>query len=987
MGILLRLSTFVCLASALLAAACDEPAPPGTTYYDRAIQPIFDASCVGGVSGCHRDDGTGNALGNLDLSSFEALQPRRDVLRRHGAYPEPLLLIKAVEGASFQVAYGDTFYPLQVVHGGGPVLDIGSPAYLELKRWLDNGATEHGVAPPQGASAGEGPCSPAVLPDLDTDSVDSSAPGYASFAAVQDFLVGSCGAGSCHGTPRADFYLTCGDTDEQTRANFLIARAFVATVPDDSELLAKTLSPSAGGQAHAGGAFFDERTDPDYELVRDWAAEAGPLPVADRTPARQFFDERVMPVLLARGCAFEACHSPIVPFKLNLRAGSHGFFSPIALERNYAQARKLLGLGSPDPLASRIIAKNALAAHGGIRHRAGPIVATGDPRACPQPYDPTTASPVCTLARWRELERAELPAPYRAELSAGTTVPLVYVDRPPDAARFVDFADYRPGADLVRADATLGPAGAIASVTGGASLLDACPGVDASRDAVDVRGPEPSFDGARVVFAMRLSAGGGLDLYEAAVDGSACRRITTDGGEQAGGVTVHNFDPLYVVDDDGEEWIVYASSRAGARTPKLLLPGADLWRERAGGGDREQMTFLRGVERQPEQMHSGELIMSTEKMSPDFYQISGRRLNWDLSDYHPLLAQRAVGVQGRGGYLPGTAPADEAVASIGFAQGTDIREAHDGNFLVVLADAGARGEGGALGVFNRSIGPFEHGRDDPAFVRSLTLVPGASGRAGDASGAYRSPYPAPDGSILASYAPGADVGDGAAKRYELVAVNPRTGQRTTLRAGAQSIVDAVLVVPRPPPHPFVREPSTDADASAEHAVAHYTDLPVLATLLDANDRRGRDIVELRAAAEVRFFTHRPPPAECTSPDHPACADRLAGPEAVYDDRVELGSAPLAGDGSAFVRLPTRQPVFIELVDSDGTVLFRMREETQYGPYENINLGVPERSYHTLCGVCHGSVTGRELDLAVEVDAVTTASQTEARAAGVRDLAP
>ena len=36
------------------------------------------------------------ALGNLDLTSFENVQKRRDVLRRYGTYPKPLLLLKAV---------------------------------------------------------------------------------------------------------------------------------------------------------------------------------------------------------------------------------------------------------------------------------------------------------------------------------------------------------------------------------------------------------------------------------------------------------------------------------------------------------------------------------------------------------------------------------------------------------------------------------------------------------------------------------------------------------------------------------------------------------------------------------------------------------------------------------------------------------------------------------------------------------------------------
>ena len=71
---------------------------------------------------------------------------------------------------------------------------------------------------------------------------------------------------------------------------------------------------------------------------------------------------------------------------------------------------------------------------------------------------------------------------------------------------------------------------------------------------------------------------------------------------------------------------------------------------------------------------------------------------------------------------------------MGYDQATEIREAMDGDFLVVLADSGTFGEGGALGIFNRSIGPFEQGRSDLAFVQSLRVLPGPTGRRGQATG-------------------------------------------------------------------------------------------------------------------------------------------------------------------------------------------------------------------------------------------------------------
>jgi mono/diheme cytochrome c family protein len=52
----------------------------------------------------------------------------------------------------------------------------------------------------------------------------------------------------------------------------------------------------------------------------------------------------------------------------------------------------------------------------------------------------------------------------------------------------------------------------------------------------------------------------------------------------------------------------------------------------------------------------------------------------------------------------------------------------------------------------------------------------------------------------------------------------------------------------------------------------------------------------------------------------------------------------------------------------------MGEEHQLGPGEVISMGVPEKEFNAVCGGCHGSVTGSELDVSVTADALTGASQ-------------
>jgi hypothetical protein len=93
-----------------------------------------------------------------------------------------------------------------------------------------------------------------------------------------------------------------------------------------------------------------------------------------------------------------------------------------------------------------------------------------------------------------------------------------------------------------------------------------------------------------------------------------------------------------------------------------------------------------GSELSPAWMSDGRITMTTEKASKDLYQLAGRRINWDRTDYHPLLGQRArskIKVDDPSMTMP----------SVGYEQATEIRESMDGDFLVVFSDVDARGGG------------------------------------------------------------------------------------------------------------------------------------------------------------------------------------------------------------------------------------------------------------------------------------------------------
>lgn len=969
-------STSFAAALAVAALGACSNGRSGATYFERNIQPILDFSCAGNTSGCHRtntDDPYSFAAGNFDVTSFENVQKRRDLLQPFGAFSQPLLLIKAVPPTSLSVAYGSTFKSIDVQHAGGPILELGSPAYLTLQQWVENGATENGLAPPSPPRNGGTACSTAVPPGF-VPATYTANPNFAQFRDQVQPVLNGCSGNACHGAPQSDFYITCGSDETQLAFNFSQTWAFVATPVDDSQILRVPLAVKAGGLPHTGGDQLASRTDSRYTALRGWAEKVGPLQFGVGDPGKRFFADNVQPLLLSRGCSFQACHSPSATNDFKLRTGTQGFFSSVALQRNYDLLRdEFMALEMQDARRGRAVAKSILPIAGGIAHRGGPVLETPgkglSSTPCPVTYDPNDTTAFCTVQEWVRIERqALLNAGEVTPMNVGAKVNIVYVQRPANQlAGRLEFDTYQPGADLRVAEATFGANQSLASVAASASLINDC-GITAAN--ADVQSPSVSRDGHTVAFAMRTAAAEPLGIWvvDLAAPTTSCRRVTPAAPDQ-GGLKIHNFDPAWSPDGN---WIVFASTRGRpdvgpTRTRKLFLPQSDLWRMRPDGSGAEQLTFLTNSEVRPAFMREGRITMTTEKVSDGFYQLAGRRLNWDRTDYHPLLAQRAESV-----YASLTA-LDEKKPSVGYAQATDIRESSDGNFLVILSDAGTKGAAGTLAIFNRSIGPFEANRSDEGFLASMQIVdPAATGRAGATAGAYRAPFGLPDGSIMVSYAAfNGDLRNPGSLAWDIVAVDPSGGApRLLIDGGAGAAVDAVLALKHPPRKLYENRRQlvfggTVDPGLGDRATMYMPDAPMVFTLLNANLRRGRPLSAFSKASKLAVYREAPAPPGTTSG---------GGPGGIFQMRQMLGTANLASDGSVRVGLPARSGVVLELQDSSGRPLITMGEEHQLGPGEIISLGIRRELFDAVCGGCHGSVSGSELDIVVTPDALTGASE-------------
>ena len=380
------------------------------------------------------------------------------------------------------------------------------------------------------------------------------------------------------------------------------------------------------------------------------------------------------------------------------------------------------------------------------------------------------------------------------------------------------------------------------------------------------------------------------------------------------------------------------------------------------------MTFLLNSEIGPAFMQDGRVTHDDrEGGDPDgdgvFYQLAGRRINWDLTDYHPLLAQRA---RRRDTFT------DDA-AAIGRLPAGDRDPRGAGPQLpLILSDVGAKGGGGALATFNRSIGPFQADRGEVTFLRSVKIIdPAATGKAGTA-GVYRSPFSLPNGEILASYDGAVTDPAAATPHYALVAVNDQTGARRMLAGdGSLSYVEARAGLQARPSSCCsgtcrswcsAVTPTTRGDT----AIMHFPDAPVLATLLGANlrqqpQRRGHG--PGRRAEDLR--------------GEPAGRSQMA-PGTFTGTRTSLGQASFESDHSLKVFVPARKPLILEFVDGSGSPVFTMTEEHQVAANEYITPGPPRALFNNICGGCHGSLSGSELDVAVSADALTGASVSMSR---------
>ena len=156
--------------------------------------------------------------------------------------------------------------------------------------------------------------------------------------------------------------------------------------------------------------------------------------------------------------------------------------------------------------------------------------------------------------------------------------------------------------------------------------------------------------------------------------------------------------------------------------------------------------------------------------------------------------------------------------------------------------------------------------------------------------------------------------------------------------------------------------------------------PILTTLIFQNTPTGRVIDP--GVTSIDIYEDLPPTPDVTSltGSSPYIATDSYG--SLYVRRRLIGTVSPFGDGSAHIGLPGGVPIVLHLPDTTLSTAQSLprwqREEMEFSPGETVSQMFPATLFSNVCGQCHGSVSGQQVDVSVQPDVLTQASVVTAR---------
>jgi len=271
----------------------------------------------------------------------------------------------------------------------------------------------------------------------------------------------------------------------------------------------------------------------------------------------------------------------------------------------------------------------------------------------------------------------------------------------------------------------------------------------------------------------------------------------------------------------------------------------------------------------------------------------------------------------------------------------------------------------------------------PGWISMDTLV-GYGGVS--TGGAYRDPYPMPDGSILVSYAKGpVDLHDkNANPNYDIIKLIPDPSFQSTdgfkFGKSRREIVisdNGSQLWPRPVAarlkEPVLKKLKTDQDLYGKPEKRNgFTQYPENT----AASLQVSDLVLLEA-----FFEQITPVGVINMASSEVKYARIVGaePQQKGDSgmvkRFLIAEVPLEKDGSFYVQIPSKTSFDIQSLNAQKMAIRTPNRWLYCQPGEKHSLSIPRNLFTQSCAGCHGSLTGLKEDVTRRPDAISGASRT------------
>ncbi len=267
--------------------------------------------------------------------------------------------------------------------------------------------------------------------------------------------------------------------------------------------------------------------------------------------------------------------------------------------------------------------------------------------------------------------------------------------------------------------------------------------------------PDVSYDGKRILFSGRPSAGEPWNIFEYEIDSGKTRQVTRDSGNCRSPIYLS----AYYIITANEPWlqILFVSDAAGEYNERGTGKALNLYSCQLDGSEIKRITYNPSSDEDPFLCWDGRILFSSRRAgtaASDAGQTRIFNMNVDGTDLVAFSGLQGSPVQ----QMPTVTTHDLAV------------------FVESALDAGAIG--GTLGSVSL--------RRPMHTYRRLT---------GPAEGIFYSPAPLPDGSILVSRKASA-----GSSRFEVVKLDPESGTFTPwLSSSSSNLLYGRLVKARPQP--------------------------------------------------------------------------------------------------------------------------------------------------------------------------------------------